>query len=350
MAFEFGIIEGLYDKTGLWDNHARRAYVDFASHYGFGFYIYAPKNDQHLREQWPQPWTEEAHTRLQKLSASFKSQGVRFGVGFTPFEITALNDENRAALRDKMAQINNLNPDILCILFDDFANAGGDLATRQAQIAHFLAQHTVAKQIIVVGTYYSHDPLLQRVYGAMPSNYHRDLGAALDPSVDIFWTGDHVISLGYDQYSLEQMAHQFQRLPFLWDNYPVNDTDWLKDRLRLNAFTNRPWQISQWCAGHASNPMMQPFLSMIPLATQAMLYQQRDHYDGYAALKTALFGLCGDELGQAIEQNLIHLTEEGLTHFTDFTRKRLITAFKAVGEAQAEPFKAELLHWLEPTA
>ncbi|USE38143.1 beta-N-acetylglucosaminidase domain-containing protein [Endozoicomonas sp. SCSIO W0465] len=347
MTFRYGIIEGLYDKENQWSWASRNAYARFCAGKGFDFYIYAPKKDPYLREQWDQPWPENQLNQLKKLGSELQQQGVRFGIGLTPFHVRELGQKNREALKKKITSINQLNPEILCILFDDFSNDIDDLAKKQAEIAEFIAGESTATQFIVVGTYYSKDPLLQRIYGAMPERYWSDLGQYLDPQFEIFWTGDHVISLGYDQSGLQEITDHFQRKPFLWDNYPVNDPDWLKHRLRLYTFSGRPWQISEWCSGHAANPMIQPWLSMIPLATLSDLYQQKDRFDGHASFKKAVNDLCGIALASAIEDNLIYLTEEGTHNFSGFTRQRLENVFAQFQSDQEQPFTGEILNWLQ---
>ncbi|WP_157674143.1 beta-N-acetylglucosaminidase domain-containing protein [Endozoicomonas ascidiicola] len=346
MAFSYGVIEGLYDKENIWNWSSRKAYVNFCAARSMDFFIYAPKNDPFLREQWQQPWPQESFDELKALASGFQSKGIRFGIGFTPYNIRELDKQSRLQLKEKVNALNELNPDILCILFDDFTNDVIDLARKQAEIADYIASLSTAKQFIVCGTYYSKDPLLQRVYGAMPENYWSEQGKYLDPKFDIFWTGDHVISLGYDQPGLQQIADDFRRKPFLWDNYPVNDPDWLKSRLRIYTFTGRPWQISEWCSGHAANTMIQPWLSMIPIATLSDLYQQKERFDGHASFRNTVHDLCGDSLAKAIIDNLIYLTEEGTLNFSEFTRQRLQDTFSALQSPVEKPFSDEIVHWL----
>ncbi len=347
MAFQYGVIEGLYDQENQWSWEARNAYAHFCGQRGFDFYVYAPKNDPHLREQWGQPWPQSQFDALKSLGSELKANNVRFGIGLTPLNVRELNQQTRQQLKEKITGINQLAPQILCVLFDDFSNEIDQLARTQADIAEFIAGHSSAEQIIVVGTYYSKDPLLQRVYGAMPKDYWSGLGQYLDPRFDIFWTGDHVISPGYDRRGLQEMTEHFRRQPFLWDNYPVNDTDWLKHRLKLYSFTGRPWQLSDWCRGHAANPMIQPWLSMIPLATLSDLYRDKNRFDAHASFRRSLHDVCGGPLARAIEDNLICLSEEGRRYFSDYTRRRLENTFKLFQSAREQPFVREILHWLQ---
>ncbi|WP_330927097.1 beta-N-acetylglucosaminidase domain-containing protein [Candidatus Sororendozoicomonas aggregata] len=346
MAFTVGVIEGMYDEKHSWTWEARHAYAGFCARHAFDFFIYAPKNDPYLREKWQLPWPDEHLEQLKRLSNTFREKGVKFGIGFTPFEVTELDDTTRQALKAKIALINSINPTMLSILFDDFSNNVANLAQKQSDIAEFIAGESTAKHFQMVGTFYSRDLLLERVYGKKPPHYWSELGAALDPAIDIFWTGDHVISLGYDEEGLSEIAECFQRKPFLWDNYPVNDPKWLQHRLPVYTFTGRPWQLSRWCGGHAVNPMIQPYLSMIPLATLAESYRQKDQFIVHSAFKSALKSLCGKDLAKEIHDNIIQLAHEGRSSFLPGTVKRLKSTFSQFTRPEEQRFTSEILSWL----
>ncbi len=346
MAFTVGVIEGMYDEKHCWTWEARQAYAGFCAKQKFDFFIYAPKNDPYLREQWQLPWPDEYLEQLKRLSTIFREKGVEFGIGFTPFEVNVLNDKTRQALKTKIAMINSINPSMLSILFDDFSNNVANLAQKQSDIAEFIAGESSAQHFQMVGTFYSRDLLLEKVYGKKPPHYWSELGAALDPAIDIFWTGDHVISLGYDEEGLSEIAHCFQRKPFLWDNYPVNDPKWLQQRLPVYTFTGRPWQLSQWCTGHAVNPMIQPYLSMIPLVTLAESYRKKDQFIAHSAFKSALKSVCGKNLAKEIHGNLIQLAHAGRSSFLPRTVEQLKSTFSQFTKPEEQRFAGEILSWL----
>ncbi|PJE80134.1 O-GlcNAcase [invertebrate metagenome] len=348
MSFTYGVIEGLYDDKHQWSWAARHAYVEFCQQNGQQFYIYAPKNDPFLRERWREPWPDDELNQLKSLADAFRSAGIAFGIGFTPYQLESLDKQSRQCLREKLALINGVNPSILCILFDDFSCKIPHLAETQSEVVHFMAGLSKAEHFMTVGTWYSSDPLLERVYGAMPENYQEDLGRSLDPGVDIFWTGNHVISSGYDESGLSEIAQKLRRKPFLWDNYPVNDPKWLQDRLRLYALTGRPWKLEQWTHGHAVNPMIQPWLSMIPLATLNYLYQRKEDYQPHQAFKQALKTLCSQQLAKAIDDELVTFSQEGNQNLSDFTRNRLTYKFMPLMKETDEPFVKEILSWIHP--
>src|SRR5690606_23053961 len=127
------------------------------------------------------------------------------------------------ALDRKVAFLDELGIHDLAILFDDIRGDLPDLADRHAAIVPHAAQRTVADRIIVCPTYYSDDPVLDRVFGHRPPGYLERLGELLDPAIHIFWTGEEVCSREYSAGHLDRVAAQLRRKPFLWDNYPVND-------------------------------------------------------------------------------------------------------------------------------
>src|SRR5579871_3589901 len=113
-----GLIEGYYGKPWSWADRADA--IAFLAPYGYSFYIYAPKADQFLRERWREPHPADQFASLRQVADHCRSLGVRFGVGLSPFEIyRSFDDEAKAALADKLAQLAALGLDELAILMDD---------------------------------------------------------------------------------------------------------------------------------------------------------------------------------------------------------------------------------------
>src|SRR5690606_1420765 len=127
---------------------------------------------------------------LARLAGQCATHGVRLGVGLTPFGAhLAFDAEARAALADKIAAIDAIGATELAILFDDMDGGPVDLATRQAAIVEFAASRSRASRITVCPSYYSDDPLLDRVFGQRPPRYLEALAAGLDRRIGVFWTG-----------------------------------------------------------------------------------------------------------------------------------------------------------------
>lgn len=141
-----GVIEGFFGKP--WDWSARMSCANFLRDGGYQFYIYAPKSDSFLRRRWREPIPEQTLEHLRDLRGHCRQSSIAFGIGLTPFEIYLNYDTGaQALLRSKVLQINEVGPDILCILFDDMR---GD------------------------------------EFGLPPKAYLRDLGRIVDPRIDFF--------------------------------------------------------------------------------------------------------------------------------------------------------------------
>ena len=266
MPYPLGVIEGFYGRPWSWrDRHAQ---VAFLAQVGLGTYIYAPKADSFLRKRWSEPWPAQHFSELVALAETCRVSGVSWGLGLSPFELYRDYDSSgRKRLQAKLAEINSLKPDVLCVLFDDMRGDVPELAARQAEIVHEIVRDSCAGQVIMCPSYYSYDPVLEKVFGARPVSYWEELGKRLDRGVGFFWTGDKVCSTGYRAASVQQIAEQLGRAPVLWDNYPVNDGARMSRRLHLQPFRERPSAPVDWLGGHLVNPMNQAWLTRIPLVT-----------------------------------------------------------------------------------
>jgi hypothetical protein len=311
MTAPLGLIEGFYGKPWRWDTRAEA--VAFLAPHGYGFYYYAPKADAFLRRRWREPHPPEMDDALRRLSRHCRSQGVRFGVGLSPYELYRCFDADaRAALAAKLAQLEAIGVDDLAILFDDMRGDLPNLARMQVEIVHWVRAHSNATRLLVCPSYYSDDPILDRFFGERPANYLEEFGRGLDPAIDIFWTGEEVCTRAFSPGHLARVTAQLGRKPFLWDNYPVNDGPVMSQFLHLRGFTGRPATICGHVAGHAINVASQPVLSRIPALTLADCYRQGDDYEYGAAFARAAEIVLGKELGDLVRRDLMLLQDMGI--------------------------------------
>lgn len=311
MDVELGIIEGFYGKPWTW--REREETIAFLAPHGYGFYLYAPKGDAYLRRRWAEPHPAEAAARLAGLAARSRELGVRFGVGLSPYEIYLGFDEAaRSALLRKLSFFDDIGVADLAILFDDMRGDTPDLAERQIEIVHWVAERTAADRIVVCPSYYSDDPVLDRVFGRRPEGYVERLGAGLAPGIEIFWTGEEVVSREWSVGHLRRVTAQLGRKPFLWDNYPVNDGQRLSQYLHLRGFTGRPASIGEHIAAHGINPALQPTLTRIPALTLVDSYRLGADYQYGESFQRAAVRVLGEELGARIREDLLVLQDVGL--------------------------------------
>ena len=326
MTIEVGVVEGFFGRP--WDEAARLGYAQFLQANGCSYYIYAPKADRNLRRQWRDPLPLEQLAKLSGLSARFRACGLKFGVGLTPFELHLdYSGHAKLALRNKVRQLNQIGVDILCVLFDDMHGAVPGLAQFQARVVADISDWTAATKIVFCPTYYSDDLVLGRVFGTPPENYLEDLGEALDPVIDVFWTGQNVCSSRYPDQHLEDVARRLGRKPVIWDNHIANDARERCSHLYLDALSDG-WSLnSALVAGLAINPMNQPALSRIPVAACAAKFAGAVSGSGKTDVGSLARSICGQELARELTNCLDLLQNKGLSTLDVAQRADLLATF-----------------------
>jgi hypothetical protein len=337
---ELGIIEGFYGKPWSWE--ARQETISFLAPYGYRFYLYAPKADPFLRRRWQEPHPANLAERLAALASHAKSAGVRFGVGLSPFELYTFDEKSRAAFAEKLAFFDQIGVEDLAILFDDMRGDVPDLAKNQIEIVEWAAARTTATRVIVCPSYYTDDPILDRVFGNRPPNYLEDLGASLDQSIEMFWTGEEVISREYSTAHLDRVADQMKRQPLLWDNYPVNDGQRMSQYMHLRGVTGRPAANADFIAAHGINPALQPTLNRIPAITLSDSYRLGTGYQYADSFKHACTTVLGDDLGMRVREDLLTLQDIGLDRLGE-KEKLLRERYEGVDHEGAR----EIIAWLD---
>jgi hypothetical protein len=342
MTPELGIIEGFFGRPYTWSERAEM--VRALAPVGYGFYLYAPKADGFLRRRWREPYPDATLTALRGFAQTCGQAGVRFGVGLSPYELfLGFDAPAKAALGAKLDQLESLGLTDLGIFFDDMKGDLPDLAQRQIEIVDWIADRTAASRLIVCPSYYTDDPVLDRVFGQRPETYLEDLGAGLDAKIELMWTGEEVCAREFSPGHLARVAGQMRRKPFLWDNYPVNDGPRMSRHLHLRAFTGRPAAMGAEIAAHGINTASQPVLSCIPALTLVESYADGAAYEYMAAFRRACDAVLGRDLADAVERTLLLLEDTGLDGLTDEQKTRLTARFAAFDH----PAAREVLGWLE---
>ena len=338
-----GIIEGFFGASWAWSERA--AYAPFLKTHGYSFYVYAPKDEAFLRKRWAEPFPEDRFAELSALAATCKAQAIHFGVGLSPYEAYRdYGDATRKSLQEKVRALNSLSLDILCVLFDDMRGDFPNLAETQIRILGDIRDVATAPRIIFCPTYYSYDPIIEKCFGTMPANYLEELGKGLDKTIDLFWTGEKVMSTQYPEAHLREVRERMQRKPFLWDNYPVNDSKRASPFLFIRGFENRGQHLKDLVSGHAVNPMKQPWLSQIPIATLPYNYSQGDAYDRDRVGRSCAQVVCGDAIAALLWEDVALFHDVGLSALTEQQKSYLRSRY---GDKVADPFCREVVRWLD---
>jgi hyaluronoglucosaminidase len=341
MTPNLGIIEGYFGRSWSWTD--RKTVISTLAPVGYKFFHYAPKIDPKLRRDWKVPHDAEAINHLTELSSHCKDEGVQFGIGLTPYDAHLdFNAEAKAALKAKVMAFNSIGIDDLVILFDDMRGDIPDLANRQAEIISFCVGHSKASRVFTCPSYYSDDPVLDRVFGARPENYLQVFGKLIDRKVQVYWTGEEVCSAEISPGHLRDVADRLNRKVCLWDNYPVNDGPRMSNYLHLRGVSGRSAKIASYLTGHAINPASQPFLGCIPAVTLAQNYQLGGDYCYGKAFISAATQIVGTELATLLQKDILNLQNVGLDRLED--RKAILRERYA---AINHPAAAEIVDWLD---
>ncbi|MFZ1834266.1 MAG: beta-N-acetylglucosaminidase domain-containing protein [Pseudomonadales bacterium] len=341
LPFGLGLIEGFYGRG--WEERDRRDCIEFLAKSGYHYYVYAPKGDPCLRKNWRGRWAADAERLMHDISAQCARQQLLWGTGLSPLGLVENpTPGNRQSLRDKVRYLDGFGTQILCILFEDMPRGVDSLGELQCELVQEVLSVTSTPHVLVCPSYYSADPILEKLFGSMPPRYWETLGSTLPLEVGLFWTGEQVCSRSYDEESLRRIAGSFGRLPVLWDNYPVNDGAKASRLLHLDAFRNRPASLAQLSTAHFVNPMNQCWLSRIPLATLPRLYRDGPRYEPDVAFRRAADELCGREMGALLAEDLGFFQTAGLASLTPDLRRMLVDRYGR----HDSPYARELLDWL----
>lgn len=309
---ELGIIEGYFGRAWSWEDRAE--VINRLAPVGYAFFHYAPKIDSNLRRNWRIVHDETDTQNLRRFVEHCASHRVRSGIGLSPYGAHVDFDrETREKLREKIAWLDMLGIDDLVIMFDDMRGDYADVAERQAEIVGFATGCSKASRFFMCPSYYSDDPVLDRVFGQRPEAYLETLGKLLDPAISVYWTGEEVCSREFGIGHLASVAERLGRQPSIWDNYPVNDGPGMSNHLHLRAFTGRPSAIGRHIAHHAINPASQPVLGCIPALTLPRSYVEGDAYCYTSAFAEAATTVCGSDLAAMLQEDLNLLEDRGLS-------------------------------------
>jgi hyaluronoglucosaminidase len=332
-----GVVEGFFGPQ--WPMKDRKSYAEFLARYGGDFYIYAPKQDPHLRKKWREDWDQSYLNMLKDLVNTFHRSGIKFGVGFSPFGLgTTLIPQDIEFLYGKLQILNSLGVDILGLFFDDMPT-NDNLAQTQIE-ALAVIKKTFLQKIIFCPSYYTPDPILDKVFGKRPENYLNEIAEGVPQDVSIAWTGPKVISPLIDEDHLIEVSKLLKRKPFIWENLFANDGPKNCKFLKLKPFTGRDDKAFSQTEAFGFNLMNQPQLSKIVyLASKFVLEGQESEQ----AFEKALTELCSDKFKKIVLEYRDLFLNVGLDNIDAEKKEFLISDLKLM----SDPGASEIRDWLE---
>ncbi|HEX5615577.1 MAG TPA: beta-N-acetylglucosaminidase domain-containing protein [Acidimicrobiia bacterium] len=282
-----GIVEGFYGPP--WSHAARLDVLSFVGERGMNTYVYAPKDEPKHRAQWREPYDPDEIETFAHVRAHAAAVGITTACAISPgLDIDYDAPPDRAALLAKLQPLLDVGITWIVLALDDIPLSPG-LAPRQGALATWLLDElrgsSADARLTVCPTEY---------VGTRAGDYLSTLGQHLPMEIDVMWTGPTVCSpeLRADDAATWRAAAG-GRSVIVWDNFPVNDG--MMDRaLHLGPYTGREARLSEVVEGVLCNPMVQPYASLVGLATACEFLRDPDVYDPWEAWERAIHDVGGD--------------------------------------------------------
>jgi hyaluronoglucosaminidase len=332
-----GVVEGFFGPA--WSEEGRNSYAPFLKKFGGDFYIYAPKQDQYLRKGWRDPWPADYLQKLQDLKNHFQAHQIKFGVGFSPFALGEIvTERDKDLLREKLQIFNDLKIDVLGLFFDDMPT-NPNLAPTQLEVLTVVKKNFKNK-IIFCPTYYTFDPILEKVFGKKPDHYLEVIAEKTPSDVAIAWTGPKVISPVIDLDHLNEVSTLLKRNPYIWENFFANDGPKNCKFLKIKPYSGRDQKLLSKSEAFSFNLMNQAEISKIVfLASKFVLI---DGINDLEALEKSIGTLCSRGLTSFILRHREDFFVKGLDLLPEENKTQLIKELCSFDEIMA----LEISDWL----
>ncbi|MFE7129583.1 beta-N-acetylglucosaminidase domain-containing protein [Streptomyces sp. NPDC057638] len=297
-----GVTEGFYGEP--WSHPERLAHLDFMGRTKQNRYLYAPGDDPFRHARWRDPYPAERRAEFRELAQRARAQHITLAWAVAPAQEMCLADRDdvRALLR-KVDAMWALGVRAFQLQFQDvsysewhcdrdarlFGSGPKAAATAHARLAgevarHLAERHPDAEPLSVLPTEY---------YQEGETEYRRALAAALDPRVQVAWTGVGVVPRTITGKELAATRSVFGHPLVTMDNYPVND--YAQDRIFLGPYTGREPAVAGGSAALLANAMEQASASRIPLFTAADYAWNPRGYRPEESWQAALTDLAGGD-------------------------------------------------------
>ncbi|WP_302613653.1 beta-N-acetylglucosaminidase domain-containing protein, partial [uncultured Phocaeicola sp.] len=222
-----GVVEGFYGTP--WSHEARLRQLQFYGENKMNTYIYGPKDDPyHSSPNWRLPYPEKEARQLQELVKVAKENEVDFVWAIHPGQDIQWNQTDRDLLLAKFERMYVLGVRSFAVFFDDISGEGTN-PVKQAELLNYIDEHFVkikpdVTPLIMCPTEYN------KSWSDPAKGYLTTLGDKLNPSIQIMWTGDRVIS-DITKDGIEWINERIKRPAYIWWNFPVSD--YVRDHLLM---------------------------------------------------------------------------------------------------------------------
>ncbi|ADV44841.1 beta-N-acetylglucosaminidase [Bacteroides helcogenes] len=299
-----GVVEGFYGTP--WSHEARLRQLKFYGENKMNTYIYGPKNDPyHSSPNWRLPYPEKEAGQLHELVETAKENEVDFVWAIHPGQDIKWNQEDRNALLAKFEKMYQLGIRSFAVFFDDISGEGTN-PQKQAELLNYIDEKFVSAKpdvtpLIMCPTEYN------KSWSNPKGNYLTTLGEKLNPSIQIMWTGDRVIS-DITRDGIDWINQRIKRPAYIWWNFPVSD--YVRDHLLLGQVYGNDTTIASSMSGFVTNPMEHAEASKIAIYCVANYAWNPTGYDAPTVWKNAIRTILPDA-SEALECFATHNSDLG---------------------------------------
>ena len=266
---------------------ARLRQLEFYGENKLNTYIYGPKDDPyHSCLNWRKPYPAGEAKQISELVKVAKANAVDFVWAIHPGQDIRWNEADRNLLLEKFESMYRLRVRWFAMFFDDISGEGTD-PLRQAELLNYIDDHFVETKgdvtpLIMCPTEYN------KSWSDPAKGYLATLGTKLNPSIQIMWTGDRVIS-DITQEGLEWVNEKIKRPAYIWWNFPVSD--YVRDHLLMGAVYGLDTHIGKQMSGFVTNPMEYAEASKVAIYCVADYTWNPEKFDSDRSWKKAICAL-----------------------------------------------------------
>ncbi len=300
-----GVVEGFYGTP--WSHQARLSQLEFYGKNKMNTYIYGPKDDPyHSAPNWRLPYPAKEAAQLQELVTVANNNEVDFVWAIHPGQDIKWNQQDRDILLAKFEKMYQLGVRSFAVFFDDISGEGTN-PQKQAELLNYIDENFVqVKQdvtpLIMCPTEYN------KSWSNPKGNYLTTLGEKLNPSIQIMWTGDRVVS-DITRDGISWINERIKRPAYIWWNFPVSD--YVRDHLLLGPVYGNDTTIAGQMSGFVTNPMEHAEASKIAIYSVASYAWNPTKYDTWQTWKDAIRTILPDA-AEELECFAIHNSDLGV--------------------------------------
>lgn len=277
-----GVVEGFYGEPWSFEN--RMSQIRFYGENKLNTYIYGPKDDPYHRSPyWRDAYPTAEAEEIKKYVEASKENHVDFVWAIHPGMDIKWTTEDRDAMMYKLGLMYDLGVRAFAVFFDDISGEQVN-AEKQAELLNYVDDNFVKVKkdvlpLILCPTEYN------KSWSNIEKGYLPTLGEKLNPTIQIMWTGDRVIS-DIDVQGLEWINGHIKRNAYVWWNFPVSD--YVRDHMLLGPSYGLDNEANGMMSGFMSNPMEHAESSKIAIYGVADYSWNIAKYDPMNAWERAL--------------------------------------------------------------